>query len=410
MRRSGGQIRITAQLIRAADGFHLWSMTYDRTLEDVFAVQENIAENIAEVLNVVLDDAAVERMRSAGIGEVEAFIAQQKGNEAFDRAHSDAESVSVALTAANQYFDQVLQVAPHLTEARIKRADLPGHVLFEIAAGVRTAARPGEGEAALAELTRDYSLGWDHARTETERAIFEVERVLFSEDWRGYAGKLDQSLLEDVCIPGNWIHQLCDFAGKHDAVVRRLRNNLRCDPMSGMNRMSLVQSLIWSGDADGALEVLSESEQLNIIIPFARTMRLVAMLAAGRFDDHSNSPVTIPDGTLYSIDDRLLVEASAGDPDLARSMAAEFFAGSDADEWSTLVAAAAVGNREAANAAAARIDGRPGGPFMLAIGSQLCFCGAPFDLKAAPNFRARLEESGFDWPPASPIDYPLKEW
>ena len=410
VRRSGDQIRITAQLIRAADGFHLWSQTYDRTLEDVFAVQENIAENIAEVLNVVLDDAAVERMRSAGIGDVEAFIAQQKGNEAFDRAHTDAESVSAALTTANKYFDQVLLVAPHLTEARVKRADLPGHVLFELAAGFRTETLPGEGEAASAELTRDYSLGWEHARTETERAVFEVERVLFSDDWRGYLTKLDRALEEDICVPGNWIHQVADFARKSEAAVKRLRNNLRCDPMSGMTRMSLVQSLVWAGNPDTALEILAESEQLNIIIPFERTMRLIAMLAAGRFDDHSNAPQTIPDGTLYSVDDQLLVEASAGDPDLARSMAAEFFARPDADEWSTLVTAAAVGNREMANKAAARIDERPGGAFMLTIGSQMCFCGAPFDLAATPNFRTRLEESGFDWPPASPINYPLKQW
>ena len=67
-------------------------------------------------------------------------------------------------------------------------------------------------------------------------------------------------------------------------------------------------------------------------------------------------------------------------------------------------------NREAANASAARIDARPGGPFMLAIGSEMCFCGAPFDLEATPNFRARMQESGFPWPPRKPIEYPLKTW
>lgn len=410
VRRSGEKIRITAQLIRAADGFHLWSMTYDRTLEDVFAVQENIAQKIAEVLNVVLDDDAVLRMRNAGIGDVEAFIAQQKGNEAFDWAHSNAENVSAALEKANQHYDQVLTVAPHLTEARIKRADLPGHVLFELAAGFRGEAWPGEGEAASAELTRDYSLGWEHARTDSERAVFEVERVLFSNDWRGYATKLGKALEEDTCVAGNWIHQVGDFAGRIESVVKRLRNNLRCDPMSGMYRMSLVQSLVWSEDPDTALEILAESEQLGITIPFEKTMRLIAMLAAGSFKDHSNNPLTIPDGTLYSVDDKVLVEASAGDPELARKMAADFFAKPGADDWSIMVTAAAIGDRATANSAAARIDERPGGAFMLAIGSQMCFCGAPFDLDVTPNFRTRLEESGFDWPLPSPINYPLKDW
>ncbi len=74
------------------------------------------------------------------------------------------------------------------------------------------------------------------------------------------------------------------------------------------------------------------------------------------------------------------------------------------------MAAAAVGNRQAANAAAARIDGRAGGPFMLVIGSSLCYCGAPFDLDATPNFAARLKESGAPWPPRKVIDFPLKTW
>ena len=118
----------------------------------------------------------------------------------------------------------------------------------------------------------------------------------------------------------------------------------------------------------------------------------------------------VSDGSLYSFDDRLLMEASTGDPDKAQEMAAAYLARHDANDWSSMVAAAVVGNRQAANAAAARIDARPGGPFMLTIGSQKCFCGSPFDLEFTPNFRARLEESGFDWPPPSPIGYPLKHW
>ena len=47
VRRAGDQLRITAQLIRAADGFHLWSETYDRRTEDTFAVQTDIAEQVA---------------------------------------------------------------------------------------------------------------------------------------------------------------------------------------------------------------------------------------------------------------------------------------------------------------------------------------------------------------------------
>jgi len=54
VRKSGNQVRITAQLIHADDGFHLWSETYDRQLDNIFAIQDEIAGNIAQVLQVQL--------------------------------------------------------------------------------------------------------------------------------------------------------------------------------------------------------------------------------------------------------------------------------------------------------------------------------------------------------------------
>jgi len=60
VRRDGDQIRITAQLIRASNGFHLWSDTYDRKLENIFAIQDDIASQIAEALQISLGISASE--------------------------------------------------------------------------------------------------------------------------------------------------------------------------------------------------------------------------------------------------------------------------------------------------------------------------------------------------------------
>ena len=54
VRTSGNKLRITAQLIRTADSTHLWSETYDRTLEDIFAVQDEIAGAIVQALQIRL--------------------------------------------------------------------------------------------------------------------------------------------------------------------------------------------------------------------------------------------------------------------------------------------------------------------------------------------------------------------
>ena len=54
MRKSGNKVRITAQLIKAADGYHLWSETYDRTLDDIFVVQDDIAGEVVKALKLTL--------------------------------------------------------------------------------------------------------------------------------------------------------------------------------------------------------------------------------------------------------------------------------------------------------------------------------------------------------------------
>ena len=54
MRKSGDQLRITAQLIRAAEGYHLWSETYDRKLDDIFKIQDEIAGEVVKQLKVTL--------------------------------------------------------------------------------------------------------------------------------------------------------------------------------------------------------------------------------------------------------------------------------------------------------------------------------------------------------------------
>jgi len=57
-----------------------------------------------------------------------------------------------------------------------------------------------------------------------------------------------------------------------------------------------------------------------------------------------------------------------------------------------------------------RMDARIGGTLALSEAVKGCMCGAPFDLESTPNYKQRIEEAGFNWPPVSPIKYPAKDW
>jgi TolB-like protein len=72
VRKDGSRLRITAQLINAADGIHLWSQTYDRELSDVFAVQEEIAMAVSSALSITLDVGEMSRA-NGGTTNIEAY-------------------------------------------------------------------------------------------------------------------------------------------------------------------------------------------------------------------------------------------------------------------------------------------------------------------------------------------------
>lgn len=75
VRRGRDRLRVTAQLVRASDGFHLWSQSYDRNPDDVIAIQEEVAIKIARALDTAMDPEALARMVSAGTASVPAYEA-----------------------------------------------------------------------------------------------------------------------------------------------------------------------------------------------------------------------------------------------------------------------------------------------------------------------------------------------
>ena len=408
VRRDGDRLRITAQLIHASDDIHLWSQTYNRTLDDVFAVQQDIAENIAAALNVVLDDNARKVMRSAGIRDVEAFIAFQKGQEAYVTAHQGG-SMSEQLAIANAYFDRALEAAPGLTAARVMRADLRGHIIHEIVAGFRDEEYPGEVQETLAALREEYDLALRLSPPGNQRDILDVERTLFSEEWSRLSARTQKAMQPGGCPQMNWTNVFVAHFGWAEHLVRKFHEAIACNPMDSTASYQLPWSLIWAGEPEAALHAVEEAENKGINPPYLEDARYSALLATGRVNDPmARGPG--PEGSLMLYDRQILREALAGDSAIARQMAEDYWSEPDADDWNSLMIAAVVGDRKRANEIAARIDTQPGGVVVLSMSVFLCFCGAPFDLDATPNYKTRIEEAGFHWPPPKPIDYPTKTW
>lgn len=118
VRRAGDTIRITAQLIRATDGFHLWSETYDRTMDNIISIQEEIAIQIAKALQTAMDPKALEEMMSVGTVSVPAYDAYLNGVGLW-RAAGTTSDVYVVLDAL-EAFDKAVQLDPEFASAYLR--------------------------------------------------------------------------------------------------------------------------------------------------------------------------------------------------------------------------------------------------------------------------------------------------
>jgi adenylate cyclase len=111
VRRQGEKIRVTAQLIKVADGYHLWSERYDRDMKDVFAIQDEIAQNIVRALQLTLGPDAAATARVAGTTDLRAYDLYLRGQKLFDLTGRKN------WNAARENFRRALEIDPQYVKA-----------------------------------------------------------------------------------------------------------------------------------------------------------------------------------------------------------------------------------------------------------------------------------------------------
>ncbi|MFL5299086.1 MAG: tetratricopeptide repeat protein, partial [Anaeromyxobacteraceae bacterium] len=183
VRKAAGRVRITAQIVSVADGFHLWSKTFDRDLTDIFAVQDEIARAVVAALQVKLlpgaTPAAKAKERQVS---PEAYSQYLLGRQFYARYSPDG------FRRAVDAFGKALAIEPNYAQAW---AALAVPLLFvaergatpaEIEAGRRRAREAaeraialdpdiGEAYSARAHIRADYDWDWTGAQADMERAV-----------------------------------------------------------------------------------------------------------------------------------------------------------------------------------------------------------------------------------------------
>jgi len=409
VRRSGDRLRVTAQLVRAIDGFHIWSQNYDSTSSDTIQVQEDIAEKIAVAMNVVMDEGKRETMRASGLRDVEAFIALQKAREFFQKAHG-LDGGFTTLRDANRLYEEVLARVPDYPPALEEHADYYTHILNNDASGI---AMPGvtaeEVASAQGLMLADISNALKNARNFTEQNRMEIDLFFLSGNWRGIPTRIQRYLESGDCTEPSWSQQFAVPFMDARAYADRIHHLTECDPLSTTNWFSESRARVWAGDADEALRLALKGMEVapGGWLPFAVTW---ALTAKGEFEELENAI-----GKHFVQEDVILAShihrlAAMGEAKEIPALLAKLREQDRRSGFRDVLVSAHIGDLEATNHWAANADQHPFGAQSLLGLIIWCMCGAPWDLDVTPNFAAALEDAGLDWPPPSPIHWPLKDW
>jgi tetratricopeptide (TPR) repeat protein len=176
VRREGNHVRITAELVKANDGFQLWSQTYDREISDIFAVQDEIALAATETLQLKLlggnSQPVASTLRSANPETYQAYL---QANYFLGRG-SSKEDLDKALAYADQAIKLDQRYAPAWALRASVQNKMAGYSLTDVTEGYQKARNDAEraialdptlssAYMALAGTQNDHDWDWDAANT-----------------------------------------------------------------------------------------------------------------------------------------------------------------------------------------------------------------------------------------------------
>ena len=274
VRKGNDRVRITAQLIKVSDGFHLWSETYDRTLDDIFAVQDDIANEVVDALKIKLLGGNPARPTSQfGIDNAQAYNAYLKGLFFYNKGGADN------LEKAAQQMQEAVALAPEsaLALAGLARA-------LEGTAG-QTDSDPVDLLARAREAVQQ-ALTLDAELPEAQLADAEM-KYNWDWDWPGADAALNRALtLRPAYLDAQLLRaNLHETFGEFEQVERITREALAQDPLNDRLPRLLVSALYNSGRFDEAAEIGERLLDEDPNMPFVRAWLASIYLQRGQIPE-----------------------------------------------------------------------------------------------------------------------------
>jgi adenylate cyclase len=266
--KAGNKLRITAQLIQASDGNHEWSDTYDREMQDIFAVRSEVAQQVASTLKVRLLGEERKQLEKKPTENLEAYNLYRQGRFYADKLSEEG------MSKALPFFQQAIEKDPRFALAYAGMAD--NYVLAADAIIPPREAFSKAKEAALKAIELDDSLAEAHAS---------LGFIQYHYDWDWAAA--EQELRRAITLNPQsaqsytlYTHFLAGM-GRYEEASKYGARALELDPLSVSNYWFLGWGAIHAGRYDEAISQFSKAIELDPNNPWTRWFLGRAYLFSG---------------------------------------------------------------------------------------------------------------------------------
>ena len=272
IRKAGNKLRITAQLINVSDGYHLWSEKYDRDMEDIFAIQDEISLAIVDNLKVKLLRGEKEKLVERHTENKEAYNLHLKGRYFWNRRSE------VGFNKAFEFFQSAIEIDPLFALPYIGIADtynIIGHFCFIPPTEAFEKARA----AATKALEIDKNLSEAHASMAWIHTYYDRNWKLAEKEY-----KLSIDLNPEYASAHEWLALFLVGMGRFDEAITEINKAIELDPLSVMISSILGIVLYFSRRFEEAIEQFRKTLEMNPNFPFAHIWQGLSYLEIAAHD------------------------------------------------------------------------------------------------------------------------------
>jgi adenylate cyclase len=249
VRKAGNKIRVTAQLINGTTEGHLWSSHYDKNLDDIFAVQSEIAEKVAGELKTRLLESEKRTLEKKPTENTEAYSNFLRGRELF------REETEASLRQATGLFEKAIELDPKFAKAYVGLAECHQSLAIR-------AYEPDDVSLSIVKSSLERAIDLDpnlpEAHASLSEMFFNVDDLPGMEAEARRALELNPSLPE----PYSMLYELSALNGDTGEMVRQSETAYRLDPIRPRFIWLVGTVYLQTGREEEALEFWKKTEQL----------------------------------------------------------------------------------------------------------------------------------------------------